>query len=749
MAGKVVDVTLRLNDKMSSPLKSVSSKLKDSADQWKRAGRQIQTVGNDITKVGKGMTAAVTTPIVAMGTAAVVNFGEVDKSLKLVKSTMGDAKWASADLEGAVKKAASSSVFSMQETADAALNFARQGFNAKESADMLTPALSLAAGTATDLSEVTSGLGNALKVFSAQGLTAEDAANVLAKAQAQANTTTSELFESMRVGSSIFNTVGWSMQDLAAVTDVFGDNSISGSEGANAMKTGLAKLVAPAKDGAAWIERLKLNITNADGTMKSMVDVQNQLHGAFSKLTQEEQMQAASAIFGKNQMGKWLTLINTAPETVQKYRNALDDATGTANDMADSLMSGVGGSIEKLKSTFDVLKYSIGSVIGDTVKNAIDRVTGLMDAFNNMDPAMQKTIVKVAAVAAAIGPAIMIFGKMTHGVGTVITKIGALGSNLKKFGSLVGIVTQPAGIVVAVLAAIVVAGVLVYKNWDKIHATAKKVFGYVSKVLKACGLSGDDTKKKLAPLGNTFKSIGKHAKELWTVVSPVFNAIGQLAGTVFKGIFGAAIGGAIGYIGSFLTSITNAASGILNVFDGIIQFVTGVFTGNWKKAWGGIKDIFGGAFKALVSLTKMPLNGVIGIINGAIAGINKLGIKVPDWVPVIGGKGFSIDIPTIPQLYKGTKNWGGGLVQVHERGGEIMDLPRGTRVYPHDESVQRAYRDGMARGKASVIIQKIADTVVIREEADLDKLVDRLARRLEQEGMNIGGDLDGHLPELA
>lgn len=749
MAGKVVDVTLRLNDKMSSPLKSVSSKLKDSADQWKRAGRQIQTVGNDITKVGKGMTAAVTTPIAAMGAAAVVNFGEVDKSLKLVKSTMGDAKWASADLEDAVKKAASSSVFTMNETADAALNFARQGFNAKESADMLTPALSLAAGTATDLSEVTSGLGNALKVFSAQGLTAENAADVLAKAQAQANTTTSELFESMRVGSAIFNTVGWSMQDLAAVTDVFGDNSISGSEGANAMKTGLAKLVAPAKDGAAWIERLKLNITNADGTMKSMVDVQNQLHGAFAKLTQEEQMQAASAIFGKNQMGKWLTLINTAPETVQKYRNALDDATDTANDMADSLMSGVGGSIEKMKSTFDVLKYSIGSVIGDTVKNAIDKVTGLMDAFNNMDPAMQKTIVMVAAVAAAIGPAIMLFGKMTHGVGTIITKIGAFGSALKKCGSLVGIITQPAGIVVAVLAAIVVAGVLVYKNWDKIHASAKKVFGYVSKVLKACGLSGDDMKKKLAPLGNTFKSIGKHAKELWTTVSPVFNAIGQLAKTVFKIIFGGVVGGAIGCIGSFLASITDVASGIFKVLDGIIQFVTGVFTGNWKKAWNGIKDIFGGIFKTFVSLAKMPINGVISIINGAIAGINKLGIKIPNWVPVFGGKAFSISIPTIPQLYKGTKSWGGGLVQVHERGGEIMDLPRGTRVYPHDESVQRAYRDGMARGKASVIIQKIADTVVIREEADLDKLADRLARRLEQEGMNVGGDLDGHLPELA
>ena len=77
-------------------------------------------------------------------------------------------------------------------------------------------------------------------------------------------------------------------------------------------------------------------------------------------MTQEQKVQAASAIFGKNQMNKWLTLIGTAPKTVKKYRNALDDTKGTANKMGNALMSGVGGSIEKMKSTFDVFKYSVG-----------------------------------------------------------------------------------------------------------------------------------------------------------------------------------------------------------------------------------------------------------------------------------------------------------------------------------------------------------------------------------------------------
>jgi len=186
----------------------------------------------------------------------------------------------------------------------------------------------------------------------------------------------------------------------------------------------------------------------------------------------------------------------------------------------------------------------------------------------------------------------------------------------------------------------------------------------------------------------------------------------------------------------------------LSVFDGIIKFVSGVFTGNWKKAWEGVKEIFSGVFSSFVALCKAPINSVIAIINGAISGINKLGLKIPDWVPILGGKNFSINIPKIPQLYKGTNNWMGGLVQVHERGGEIIDLPSGSRVYPHDKSVQKAYQDGSRKGRAALIVQKLADTIVIREEADIDKIVDKLADRLEKAGDNMGGDIDGYIPEL-
>lgn len=104
---------------------------------------------------------------------------------------------------------------------------------------------------------------------------------------------------------------------------------------------------------------------------------------------------------------------------------------------------------------------------------------------------------------------------------------------------------------------------------------------------------------------------------------------------------------------AFSSGLASIASAIQAVFQGIIDFVTGVFTGNWQQAWQGIQDIFGGIFEGLGALVKTPLNAVISIINKAISGINGLGLTIPDWVPVIGGKSFSINIPEIPMLAKG------------------------------------------------------------------------------------------------
>lgn len=105
----------------------------------------------------------------------------------------------------------------------------------------------------------------------------------------------------------------------------------------------------------------------------------------------------------------------------------------------------------------------------------------------------------------------------------------------------------------------------------------------------------------------------------------------------------------IGVLGSILAVISDVIGSIIGIFGGIIDFITGIFTGNWSKAWNGIKDIFKNIIDGLVGIFKFPINLIIDGINSFISGLNK--VKVPDWVPAVGGKG--INIPKIPKLARG------------------------------------------------------------------------------------------------
>jgi len=102
-----------------------------------------------------------------------------------------------------------------------------------------------------------------------------------------------------------------------------------------------------------------------------------------------------------------------------------------------------------------------------------------------------------------------------------------------------------------------------------------------------------------------------------------------------------------------IESIMPVIASLQTVFEGLLGFITGVFTGNWSKAWDGVVDIFGGIWSGLEGLVKTPINAVIGLVNGAIGALNGINVDIPDWVPKFGGQSFGINIPKIPMLASG------------------------------------------------------------------------------------------------
>ena len=155
---------------------------------------------------------------------------------------------------------------------------------------------------------------------------------------------------------------------------------------------------------------------------------------------------------------------------------------------------------------------------------------------------------------------------------------------------------------------------------------------------------------------------------IWNIIQPILQQVLTTVQAVLPAVL------------SIFQNVFNTIGGIISavqqVLSGIIQFITGVFSGNWSQAWEGIKSIFSGVWDGILSICKGVINGITGAVNVVIRGLNSL--KVPDWVPGIGGKG--INIPEIPPLAKGSKSTPDTFI-AGEAGPELITNAPGRTVY--------------------------------------------------------------------
>ena len=337
--------------------------------------------------------------------------------------------------------------------------------------------------------------------------------------------------------------------------------------------------------------------------------------------------------------------------------------------------------------------------MGKSIKNVMVAVTPVVQALMAaLSAALPKVIEGMKAAIKTISPVIkIIVGVVSKAVPIIaITFVGAL----KKLSPVV----KTVGNIIKSVAPVIKN--LLAGAFSFIGKTITKVMPQVNKIAQAVGGVLLHALSKASPvvirLADTFSAaftgIYNIVKGIVKKLQPVFGLIGTIVKSVM-GIVEKTIDkkfhSAADIIETVAGNIKQIIDGVIKVFDGVITFVTGVFTGNWRKAWEGVKNIFGGAFEALVGLCKIPLNSVINVINRAIEGINGLSVDIPEGVPFVGGKHFGFSIPTIPALAEGTQDWRGGIAQGNEKGGEIIDLPKGSRVYPHDQSVQMARKSAM------------------------------------------------------
>ena len=263
----------------------------------------------------------------------------------------------------------------------------------------------------------------------------------------------------------------------------------------------------------------------------------------------------------------------------------------------------------------------------------------------------------------------------------------------------------------------------VLKLWETVSAALKKVWESIVKpvwdaLMEAVGEVWGVFQQYMPEIQRIVDEVFGMIQSLWeTVLKPAFDAIGGFLQNVllpiWDTVFTYGILPAVETV--FDTIISLWDNSLKPIFQGIIDFLGGVFTGDWERIWNGLSSIFSGVWEGLKALAKAPLNFIINMLNKVIDGLNQ--VQVPDWVPLVGGKG--INIPRIPKLWKGSNFTLEGPTLVGEQGPELVNMPRGASVMPAHKT--RSVLEGV--GRTEVVGRQTANIYVELDGRTLTKVV--------------------------
>lgn len=393
--------------------------------------------------------------------------------------------------------------------------------------------------------------------------------------------------------------------------------------------------------GKASVAYAKDNKTMQDGLSGTIAAIQ-------SATTEQEKINIASEVFGTKAAPKMVEAIDSGALSMDGFADSAKNAKGAVDETFNTIQDPI-NQAKIAQNQFKVAMGELGEQVQiallPTFEAATNAIKKVSEWFNGLTDNQKQTIITIAGVVAAIGP--------------VLVVLGTLASSISSLIPVIAFIASPIGIVIAALAAFVAGIVIAYNKVGWFRDFINTSFNVIKDIVVG-----------------VFKVLADTTKSTFDFIT---------------GFIGGAMDGAVKIISDYVNAITR-------IFGGIIDFVTGVFTGDWSRAWQGIVDIFGGIFEGITAVAKAPINAMITLINGFLGGLNN--IKIPKWVPGVGGKGFSI--AKIPYLAEGGHMINGQAI-VGEAGPELLTAKNGkTTVTPLSQDEKARGIGGALKGNSTV-----------------------------------------------
>lgn len=451
------------------------------------------------------------------------------------------------DLTAKAQEMGATTKFTATEAAQAFNYMAMAGWKPQQMIDGISGIMSLAAASGEDLASTSDIVTDALTAF---GLKAGDSghfSDVLAKASASANTNVGEMGEAFKYVASVAGAMKYNVEDTSLALGLMSNAGVHASMAGTALKTSIANMAAPTDSMAAAMDKYGISLTDGEGNMKSLKGVMDNLRSSLGGLSETEQTAAASTIFGKEAMSGMLAIINASEQDYNDLSNAIGNSKDAAQDMADTMLDNLAGSMTLMQSAVEGVQNSFGQRLTPYVRGFVDSITDAMPAVTvALNDFMDTVDKKAAHMKTVIGTMTAsdewqnadMFGKMDIAWDTLIGQpfadwIGGDGKHL---------ISSGLGTLFSSASAILPGGK---------KAGLSSVLSSMLIAKGATGLLGNakNIATTLQPIGNAIKSIGLAAQTAPSV-GAFISDLGAMVPTAAKfGLAAAAVTAAVVGIG--------------------------------------------------------------------------------------------------------------------------------------------------------------------------------------------------------
>lgn len=578
--GSAVGYLLLDTKGFESGFKRASAGMKTFFDSNAKAIDKLSGLSSTMTTVGGAMTTSLTLPILGAGAAALKFGNDFEAQMSRVQAISGATGEELKQLNDLALQLGADTAFSASEAAEGMENLASAGFSVNEITQAMPGLLDLAASSGADLATSTEIAASAIRGFGLEASESGHVADVFAKAAADTNAQVEDMGEAMKYVAPVANAMGQSLEETAAAIGIMSDAGIKGGQAGTALRGALSRIASPSKEAADMMDQLGLSFYDTEGNMLSLEGIVGELEQSLSGLTQEQQNNALITIFGQESLSGILALMQRGTGDLSALTASFEDADGAAKDMADTMLDNTKGSLEQLSGSLETAGIKIQQILEPAIRSVIDSITRLVNKFNELDEGQQRTILMIAGIVAAIGPVMLIIGKVIGLIVRIGSAVSTASGLLAGLGLSFSSLIAPIGLVIAAVTALVVAWTT---NFGGIRDATANIFASIQ-----------------------------------NIISSVLNIIVGLWQSNFANIQG------------IFTAVFSTLEAVVNYFFTMLQDVfnifAAVFAGDWAAVWEGIKTLFtdwaSGIINILLNLLNLIIQTILGIIGGVVDAVN-------------------------------------------------------------------------------------------------------------------------------